>query len=248
MGRKRIRDLEAYKFSFDINGENKKALDNLTDNLSSKYGPIINLLISTFCRMPEDIKQAFLDFCFEKVEELENQEKVAGEYEKKGLEKEKAYYLQVAKIINVGDELELQDEKSRMVKIELKEGYLVCPADWILLNLEQAKNCHYAGVVECRNSEKYGIPHFVFFSNRQYGTDYDDAFINDVNEMCVSAWPGFREKVLEKQVRPIPDPENRGSYLNGKEYLAAPIVGHFHIYENGEIEEPPYGAVIVKTK
>ena len=62
MGRKRIHDLNSYKFTVDIGGENKKILDDLTENLNIKYGPAVNLIISTFCGMPKMIRQEFKDF------------------------------------------------------------------------------------------------------------------------------------------------------------------------------------------
>ncbi|MEE1255629.1 MAG: hypothetical protein UHN47_03840 [Lachnospiraceae bacterium] len=52
---------------------------------------------------------------------------------------------------------------------------------------------------------------------------------------------------MEKQVELIEDINNKGQYLNQDEYLASPIIGYFHIYENGDVKEPPFGAVIVRT-
>ncbi len=245
MGRKNIKDLEQYKFSLDIGGDNKKALDILTDNLGSKYGPVINLLIKTFCRMPETVKQSLLEFCIFKAEQLEVQKQNTDKYWTYRQESEKQSYLQIAKIINDGIEIKVLE--GNMKRIELKDGHLVCPADWFILNPEQAHESLYAGVVECRNWEKFGIPHFVFFSNRKYGSDYDDEFVEYINEMCVKSWPQFQEVVIEKQVNLIADPEKRGSYLNAKEHLESPFIGHFHISEEGEDEDPPFGAIIIRN-
>lgn len=46
--------------------------------------------------------------------------------------------------------------KKRVQKYDIKNGVLICPKDWIVLNPEEAKNMEYAGVVECRNSEVFG--------------------------------------------------------------------------------------------
>lgn len=241
MGRKRIKDLESYKFSFDIGGENKLVLDNLTEKFNAKYGPIINMLITMFCRMPEDIKESFLDFCTLKKIELEKQQKDEDIYWRMDIEEKKEYYLNIAKIINGGVDLKFNDRDNRMKKIELKEGYLTYPSDWILLNSGMANQCYYAGVVECRNSEKYGVPHFVFFSDE----NYDDAFCEKINKMCVKAWPEF-QKIIEMQVEPIFDPEKPGRCINVEEHLASPYIGHFHIQEEGAPWNPPFGAVIVR--
>jgi len=134
-----------------------------------------------------------------------------------------------------------------MKKYKLLDGYLECPSDWIVLNPSEAESCKYAGVVECRNSTKYGIPTFVFFSNYRYGCDYDHSYYDHINEMCVKAWPKFQE-IIDAQVIPIPDPNKKFPYIkNQKEYLESPIIGYFNIFEDGETDDPPYGVVIVRT-
>ena len=129
----------------------------------------------------------------------------------------------------------------------MKDGYLIIPKEWIVLNEEDAMYCRYAGVVECRNSAKYGIPHFVFFTHAEYGRDYDTDLIN---EMCCNAWPKFKD-IMAQQVEPIKDPEKPGEYLNVQEHLASPYIGYFSIDEADsglrDIEDMPYGAMIVRT-
>lgn len=253
MGRKRIVDMGTYKFSLNISGENKATVDIATDNLGIKYGPFINLLIRSICRMPESMKNAFINFCMDQCKKLNDQILHAGAFDKKALEEEKARYLEIARLINGGVKLNLEqevDSDPTMQKLALKDGVLIIPKDWIVLNPEDAKNCLYAGVVECRNSAKYGIPHFCFFTNKQYGNEYDQALQDYINKLCCEKWPKF-EKIMQQEVKPIPDSENKGQYLNSKEYLASPAIGHFHIlatddklYDN----DPPYGAVIIRNQ
>ena len=246
MARKRILSLTSYKFSMDLSGENKEAVDTITDNLGMKYGPFINALIKFFLRMPDSMKKAFTDFCISQCQELDKQLKVAGEFEKKNIANEKEHYLVIAQFINGGKEVHY-DTKPDMRKIAIKDGYLIIPKDWIVVNEDDAEFCRYAGVVECRNHVKYGIPHFVFFTNHEYGKDYDTDMIN---EMCCDAWPKFRD-IMAQQVEPIRDPEKPGEYLNIKEHLESPYIGHFGIGEVDsdlrDIEDMPYGAMIVRT-
>lgn len=248
MGRKRINDLLSYKFSMDLNGENKVSMDEITENFQVKYGPFVNLLIKSFCRMPDRMKEAFIAFCIEKCKELNEQIVVAGEIEKKGLEDEKNRYLEIARIINGGIEIAYEDDDPTMKKIALKDGILIIPKDWILLNPEQAPQYSYAGVVECRNSDKYGIPHFCFFTNYKHGCDYTDDFTEHIEELCCQKWPEFRD-IMKKEVKLIPDPEHKGKYLNAEEHLASPVIGHFHITSTDDEyfdENPPYGAMIIR--
>lgn len=249
MARPKILDQDFHKFTLDLSGDNKIAIDGITQNFQMKYGPFINLLIKSICRMTPRMKNAFIEFCKSKCDEINAQIKVAGEREKKDLEEEKGKYLEIARIINGGLEIEYNNDDPTMRKIALKDGMLIIPKDWIVLNEEDAANCRFAGCVECRNSQKLGIPHFCFFANHQYACDYDDQFIESINESCCKKWPQFQE-ILHKQVKPIPDPDHRGKYLNTEEYLAAPIIGHFHIVcDDDELFDghPPYGAMILRS-
>ena len=234
----------SYKFSFDATGENKRALDILTEKMGVTYGFLINKIISSVCCMPEDVKKVFLDACESQCEYIDEQLISAGEYEAKTLKKKKGYYEEFARLINKGEDWN-SDQKPKMTKYKLSDGCLVCPSDWIVLNPEIEGKVPYAGVVECRNSVKFGIPTFVFFTAYPDGSHYDNTYCNSINELCVKVWPKFQE-IIDAQINPVPDPERKGFYLNQKEFLESPIIGYFSIFENGEIEDPPCGAVIVR--
>lgn len=69
--------------------------------------------------------------------------------------------------------------------------------------------------------------------------------------MCISSDANF-QTILDKQVDPIMDPEHPGHQLNADEWMAAPTIGYFNIYEHGDPKfghnyEPPAGAQIVRT-
>lgn len=63
MARKKIIDSNACKFSLFITGDNKEILDELANNYQLKYGPMINKIIKTFCRMPKPVKKVFETTC-----------------------------------------------------------------------------------------------------------------------------------------------------------------------------------------
>ena len=253
MPRKRIIDSKSCKFSLDVNGDNKEVLDELTANYNLKYGPMINKVISTFCRMPKSIKKVIENVCLNEynrlTEELEN---VTEEFHRQPLEQERYSYMDILQLINKGTYAFPNEEPSEktMKKIRLYDGYLIIPSDWIVVNPESAENCRYAAVLECRNSEKYGVPHFIYLNNLKYGRDYTDEMKEDFCNLCRKKWTKFTEiEELSKKNQLVPDPENKGQYLNVKEHLAAPIIGLFSIEEQGErtIGEAPYGAMIVRT-
>lgn len=253
MPRKKIIDSDSSKFSIIVSGDNKKVLDDLTTNYMFKYGPMINKIISTFCRMPRPIKKVIEKTCLNEYKRITAElEHTEGEYFRKPLEQEKESYLEILKLINNGI-YEIEDEKedeNQMKKIKLADGYLIIPADWIVVNPENASNCRYAAVLECRNSAKYGVPHFIYLNNFQYGRDFTDSMEEDFYRKCTKAWDRFSEiKELSDKNQLVSDPDNKGQYLNTKEHLAAPIIGLFSIDEQGNnlTGETPYGAMIVRT-
>lgn len=244
MGRKLLRELDSHRFSVDIGGQNKKILDTLADKLNMKYSPTINRIITAFCVMSPEVKQAFLDFCLSQCTTISNLQTNEGEIGKAYLERQKEQYLEIARLINGGAELKIET-KARMKRIKLKNGYLEIPSDWIILNENEGHLYSYAGVIECRNSAKYNIPHFVFLNEHKYGCDYTEELYHRVHKMCIEAWPNFSE-IIKKQVIPIPNPEQSGSYLNAEEFMSAPTIGYFHLPESTETKEPVCGAKIVR--
>lgn len=253
MARKKIIDSKSCKFSLDVSGDNKEALDELTANYMLKYGPMINKIIGTFCRMPKGIKKVIEKACLAEYKRLtEELEHTAEEFHRKPLEAERDSYIEILKLINGGiyEFVEEKEEEPKMKTVKLADGYLVIPSDWIVVNPEYAENYRYAAVIECRNSEKYGIPHFIYLTEHKYPKDYDEYMERDFYERCRKEWPRFTEiEELSKKNQLVPDPNNKGQYLNAKEHLKAPIIGMFSIDEQGDslIDSYPYGAMIVRT-
>ena len=251
MGRKKILDLSAYKFTFNIEGDVKESLDDLTDQYHTKYGPMINIIIKALCIMPDKMKKAFISFCKAQIRDLNKQIATAGGYEKQQLESEKKQYLEFARLINQGYEITVSEEDNGMTEIEIQDGVLIIPKDWIIVNPEDAKNHRYAAVLECRNSSKYGIPHFVMFCDDKYANEYSNEFENEFKRLCRKAWSAFEEEVEKKQLKLVQNED--GSYINGDKYLAAPTIGIFNIWESDDEHlaamdnEPPYGSMIVRT-
>ena len=218
-----------------------------------KYGPMINKIIGTFCRMPKNVRRVIEEVCLAEYERL-TEEIVHTEensYHRKPLVQERDFYFEILRLINGGVyKIEEKEEQPVMTKIKLLDGYLIIPSDWIVVNPERADSCRYAAVLECRNSAKYGVPHFIYFNNYQYACDYTKYMEDDFFSLCKKAWPRFTEiQELSNKNKLVPDPNNKGKYVNVEAHLAAPIIGLFNIEEQGERSygEPPYGAKIIRT-
>ncbi|MCR5099323.1 MAG: hypothetical protein K6B14_10275 [Lachnospiraceae bacterium] len=243
MGRIKIHNDDSYKLSFIVDDKIKKILDADKDNYGSKYGPMINFILENLCNMPEKVKRSLLDFCSFQVKNIINQIDYADDFAKQDLIKEKQVYLNIAKIINHGKSINI------LRQINIKNGVLHIPDNWIVVNPEDAEKCQYAAVMECQNSNRYGIPHFILLCNYRYGQDYPKDFENQFIKKCCVKWPNFKEQVLDKQVVGIPSMDGKG-LQNEKEFLEAPNIGIFHIWEENDehlsSDETPYGSKIVR--
>ena len=254
MARRKILDPNSTKFTLNVIGDNKEILDELTGNYMLKYGPMINKIIGTFCRMPKSTKKVIEKACIAEYERLttEIEHTDVDSFHRAPLIQERDSYLEILRLLN-GGTYELQEEneeKPKMKKIKLADGYLIIPSDWIIVNPEKAEDSRYAAVLECRNSVKYGIPHFIYFNNERYVSGYTERMRDEFFSLCKKAWPKFEEiQMLSEANQLVPDPENKGKYVNVEAHLAAPIIGLFHIGEQGSniCGEPPFGAMIVRT-
>ena len=168
--------MAASKLTIDLNDKNKETLEQLKADLRWPYGNTINTLISTFCQLPDDIKKELLEIIKPKIRELYKEMDIAGDFEFAELSKKCQAYTDIVTFLNDGNHISLESLESEptMKKYPIKDGYLICPDNWIILNPEQAKDMKYAGVVECRNSAKYNIPHYVFLTNSTFPADISE--------------------------------------------------------------------------
>lgn len=208
---------------------------------------IINKLIGIFLRISPDVSKKVGRFCYEQyLTEQENLEKLLG-FERDDAQRRTDQFAALSQYFGY----DVKADKNPGMKISfLKHGYVMYPNDWIVLNdiFGPTDTCSYAGVVESRNSSKYGIPHFIFFSNVKYGRDYTDEMTSTIYEACSKVYPDFK-KYWNMQL-PIPN-------LNDEDavdaWQNAPEFSVFHIPVKGdpiswprEDYKPPFGAMIIR--
>lgn len=140
----------------------------------------------------------------------------------------------------------LKKSAPNMSTIPIKDGYVTYPADWVVLDdvCGPAEDCRYAGVVEFHNGTGYGIPHFLFFCDTQYGVDYSGELIKRVKDACAEAYPNLKKYLYT----PLPslaikDAEDRTKWAD------TPSFGIFSLPVDGDpalaIATPVLGAKIV---
>ena len=241
MPRKKTKDPNSFKFSMDLTGDNKIILENLSQNYSLKTGPMIHRIIHTFCGISGSAKEAMEKNLLSEYnhlsEEIKNTE---DEFHLQRLTEERQRYADMLQMINNGYfKFPKYEEFGDMKKIELKDGYLRIPKEWIVVNPEDASSCSYAAVLECRNSAKYGVPHFVYLNNYKYAGEYTKEMEADFYAGCVKKWSKFKE--IEEL--------NRNKDID----LSAPLIGLFSITVQNEDEvnnssDLPYGATIITSQ
>ncbi len=242
------------KLTTDLADGNRAILDQLKEDNRWNYGYTINTMISTFGNMPVSVKKYLLGVVKQKLKELNKRMDVAEVFELGELAKEYDAYDNIAKFLNDGRRITLEDFKidPLMQKIAMQDGYLICPENWKIVNPEDAKECLYAGVIECRNSSRLGIPHYLYFCNYRYGGDYPEGFTDEIDKKVATLYPEFKD-VLAKQVTLIVNPDNPETFLNADEWMESPTIGHFSIYIQGDPlygknYDPPAGTRIVRDK
>lgn len=240
------------KLSFDLTDENAETLNAIKQEQRTPFGQTINSLIEFFCRIPADVSGELLTFCKQQIKDLYEEMDRAGEYEAQALMNKSQTYQNLAMFLNHGRRISIDsiESKPKMQKIEMLNGALICPSDYIILNRDEAEDSEFASVVEVRNA-KFGVPHFVFFHHKN-ANDYTQSDYDIIEKFCVREWPRFQE-IIDSLVEPIPDPtaNNKWQYLNAAEVDAAPQIGHFSIYIQGDPRypsnyKPPMGTRIIK--
>lgn len=241
------------KLSIDLQPENRKILQKLKDDRGWPYGNTVNTLISTFCDVPDKVSQEMLNMIKVKLKELYDKMDRAEGFEAQALMRECEAYNNMATFFNKGYTVSVEaiEKTPTMKKIQIKDSYLVVPNDWIILNPEDAEDAYFAGVIEVRHHDKYGVPYMVVLLEEDDFQTFAKTREEWIYARCQSAWEGFKE-ILNMQVKPVEDPTSPGDLLNETEWAAAPNIYYYDIYVHGDRKfgknyKPPFGAQIIRV-
>lgn len=240
--------------TLDLTPENHKILSEIAEKYGLSFGEVVGLLIRLFISMPGICRKDLLFFSRNQLRQILMIDNMTGEMGAGESEKAIHDYQTISYFFESGILPISGDTKANMDRIYLKDGYVEYPTDWIHLPdvLGKDNECMYAGVIETRNGNKYGVPHFVFASPHKHGREYTDADERKIFDAAIKAWPEFKE-ILNKHVKAVYS--DNGLIVNEKEYMEAPFSGIFAIYSEDDIEmkilhhgEPPYGTKIVRER
>lgn len=242
------------KLSIDLTSKNREKIEEIKNTYGLSYGDTINTVLNAVLSMSPETSARLLDILKSEMRSINTKLKVSGEYGNEKLNQQLKEYDNLAKCFNGWQFVSPDDLKpfEKMQEIRIKNGTLICPSDWILINPEEAAESEYAGVVECNNSVIYKTPHFVWLRKDPSVNNFSPEEEEKVKKMCVAKWPPF-EDIIQKQVSLEPDPDNLGSYTNLDDWMKSPAIGYFTIIPDDSPlyeadKEPPFGAKIKRDK
>ncbi|MBO4678873.1 MAG: hypothetical protein J5626_04320 [Lachnospiraceae bacterium] len=254
MGRLKKWEEEPKKFSIMTDKETFDKLEEISKLLSVPVSTLSAQALSAIINLDDNVRKEIMGTLESHIDKLTVDNHSGSPFEAK---KSRAQISNVQSLIyffGLGRMWERPKKRPNMTSLKIKNGTVIFPDDWIVLNKESAEKHEFAGVVECRHHEKYNMPHFLYLCDYKYGCDYPDYFEEMIVKLCVEAYPEFQKIVdLQGQAHLVPDPTNPGMYLNLEAYRACPVIGSFHLLRD---DDPlfefnlknglPYDAMIIK--
>ena len=248
------------KFSIDYWDGVYEAFDTYVRNLANtnpahiNKGYVMNYMLEVFLNIDDTVKTEICTFLIERKKIYAKSAGMLAGFEKADAEKKQKDYEKLANLFN--DFKIYMDDPSRpeMKKILTKDGYVIIPAEWLVLDEKTASDSTCCYIVEVRDIfSKYHPPHFVAFGSipvKQL-TPGSEA-LNSIYTQCVAVCPEF-EQWLKMQVEPVfgePNAAGIRSMINLEEYQSAPIIGIFPLseYDGRDPSAYPYGAMYVRSR
>ena len=239
------------KISFNPSYENYYILQDARNRTALPLTTILNNYIDFTTSLDPSIKTPLVEYIDQ---EIISRKKIQSYESKLMAQNLELQITQLTGLKNLLINYSSTKEMYCLEKINLKEGFLQYPKDWILVNPDDANKHMRAYVVECRNSEKYKIPHYIYFDDL---CERDESFYKKVESEIVKIDPKFK-KIIEMQVNAeYKDGEARNYWniTNKDEYFEAPTIGIFLVQTLPEIREirlwdpkyvPPANIQIIK--
>lgn len=213
-------------------------LSDTVRRTGATYSALINHLVCDVLGADEEIKREMAIHAYQKALELKTEASQTAGFHKKPLIQRSEQYMDLFNLLTLGQDITVPVNES-MQRIDLKNGYLLCPDDWIWLDICDPAASTGAIVIEFRNAEKHHLPHFVFAI---------DGDLNDEIEKAALKAAAAKSQEYKKLSMMYQDPrfDGAGRMLNAKEYNEQPVPGFFSVERLGTSDNYPYGAMIVE--
>lgn len=243
-------DVEKFKTTVSFTPSNIKAATHEAKKIGTTFARYTNYLISLALDIPPRVQGELSVFCTAQASGVDEQNSLYWMYRARKIQdsyKELAVFWAQRSPYN-------SEKTTSLKRIEMKNGYIVYPPDWVVLDGVQcdAKDSVRACVIEIKNGQKYDMPHFLFFTNKDLGDPFTKDEENSVYLSCIKAVPNFIEVLrdgVDRPTMPITDPKYKEA---SERFLASPIPGIFYIPATDDPyyymqDEPPFECRIVRN-
>ena len=234
--------------NFDLS--NFRVASREAKKLGTTFSRYLNYLISLTLDVPTLVQGELSIFCAQKSASVDEQNSLYWMYRERNIQES---YKELA-IFWAQKDPYTKGKNMLMRKTDMKDGYIVYPADWVVLDGVQcdAKDSVRACVIEVKNGKKYGMPHFLFFTNKDVGDPFTIDEENAIHLACIKAVPNFAQVLrdgVDQPTMPMSDPRYKEA---AKRFLASPIPGIFYIPATDDPyycmqDEPLFGCRIVRN-
>lgn len=234
--------------TFDLS--NFRVASREAKKLGTTFSRYLNYLISLTLDVPTLVQGELSIFCAQKSASVDEQNSLYWMYRERNIQES---YKELA-IFWAQKDPYTKGKNMLMRKTDMKDGYIVYPADWVVLDGVQcdAKDSVRACVIEVKNGKKYGMPHFLFFTNKDVGDPFTIDEENAIHLACIKAVPNFAQVLrdgVDQPTMPMSDPRYKEA---AKRFLASPIPGIFYIPATDDPyycmqDEPLFGCRIVRN-
>lgn len=231
-GKKRLSidlDQEVYeKLEKYLKQFKKKNGDSLTK------GQVINECINVFTSADDVVAEEIMAFCSQQQKkhmDITANITAKGEFQN---EKERRRMEVYESMMKIFARTEPANSIKDMKKIALKDGYVVVPEDWIIVNGKNSEDCKYAYVLETSDSKlDEQVPHFLYFSNSEDGlSEVESLQLKDFARTKCKLF-AIAESHLVDPIYSAKDEYGNRKLLNLDDFIHGAMIGVFKIKDAG---------------
>lgn len=120
--------------------------------------------------------------------------------------------------------------KSHTNIIWLNDGYVEPPAEWILVNPQNARESRHIHIVTCFRHWNFNIPLFAYCTNSNVLSDTERTHML---ALCVRAWEPFVDVLMKQGTETMYD------RLTDEERVKLPIIATYRLPDEQDLKEEP---------
>ena len=228
---------EKIKRTIEFTATNYGLVKEKAKKEKTTFGRYVNYLIVLTLDIPEEVKSELSVFSSASLNETIQHSESKSRYINE-LSREMQMHYKKMELFWCNNQRAAFDGHKSMKKIDMKDGYIIYPSDWVVLEdvLRDPKESSRASGVEVYNGRRYGMPHFLLFSNIAKNESYTEDEFKIIEAACLRANSRFADVLKDEQS--MVDEEK-------------PVVGVFNIIATDdpyydEFDTPPFGCKIIR--